>query len=80
MLETAAGMSEMNRTDALLTEISRKGSTRESIALVYRDGIRAHLKQAPPDFVDWPTVNAALLARYSVSGLNYIKAKAWREV
>lgn len=70
----------MSRTEALLTEIARKGSTRESIAAIYRDGIRANLQQQPPDFVDWPTVNKSLLDRYTWSGVAYIKALAWKTV
>lgn len=75
-----------DRTAALLAEITRKGSTRESIAAVYRDGIRAYLvrgRHIPPessDFVDWPTVNGALLKRYKPSGLDYIKTLAWKGV
>jgi hypothetical protein len=70
----------MSRTAALLAEIARTGSTRESIALVYRDGIRANLEAPSSDVVDWPTVNAALLQRYTVSGLDYIKKRAWDAV
>ena len=69
----------MTRTEALLAEIDRKGSTRDSIAAVYADGIRAHLAaQKVTDQVNWAVVNKALLDRYEVSGLNYIKAKAWK--
>lgn len=70
----------MGRTEALLAEIARKGSTRESIAKVYRDGLRANLQQIPAEWVDWPSVNGALLKRYTPSGLDYIKALAWKDV
>jgi hypothetical protein len=68
------------RTDELLTEIARPGSTRESIAAIYARGIREHASKTlcDGDFVDWPTVNKAILTRYTVSGLNYIKAQGWK--
>ena len=59
-------------TDQLLAEIARKGSTRKTIAMLYREAI-----VFGRDEVLWPTVNAAILNRYSVSGLNYIKKLAW---
>lgn len=65
----------MTRTEQLLAEIARKGSTRDSIAAVYRLGI---VDQHLGDLVDWPTVNMALLKRYKASGLKYIKEKAWK--
>lgn len=67
----------VDRTEAMLAEITRPGSTRTSIAAVYREGIVANLKLGT-DFVDWPSVNAALLQRYTVSGLIYIERLAWR--
>jgi hypothetical protein len=69
----------MTRTEALLAEIARKGSTRDSIAVLYREGIRACLGPAGITGLDWPAVNSAILSRYRVSGLNYIKAKAWKK-
>lgn len=69
-----------DRTQDLLTEIARAGSTRASIAAVYREGIRVVSRQTPADFVDWPTVNAALLKRYTKSGLIHIKRLAWKGV
>lgn len=69
----------MDRTEALMAEIARAGSTRLSIASVYATGIRAHTTtQGSADFVDWPTVNGALLKRYTMSGLTFIKAEAWK--
>ena len=64
------------RTQSILDEIARPGSTQASIAAFYREGIRASL--GDHRFVDWPTVNAALLKRYKPSGLNRIKALAWK--
>ena len=68
----------MSRTDALLAEIARPGSTRESIAALYADGLSAQFDSNTWDFVDWPSVNGALLQRYRPSGLDYIKARGWK--
>lgn len=66
----------MSMTDKLIAEIQRDGSNRKSIAAVYREGIWMDSNDC--ERVDWPSVNAAILSRYSVSGLNYIKAQAWK--
>lgn len=57
----------------LMAEIQRKGSTRNSIASLYREAIIFGGNNA----VDWARVNQAILGRYTVSGLNYIKYLAW---
>jgi len=62
-----------------LAEIARPGSTRETLAAVYRQGIAAQYnRDGAAEFVDWPTVNHALLKRYTKSGLIYIKRLAWK--
>ena len=66
----------MSMTVKLLNEIKRVGSNRKSIAAVYREGIWMHANDC--ERVDWAAVNAAILSRYSVSGLTYIKAQAWK--
>lgn len=39
----------------------------------------AHQRQRGlPDKCDYKAINAAILARWAVSGLNYIKKKAWK--
>lgn len=68
----------MSHTDDILAEIARKGSTRDSIVAFYRDGIIACKWGTEGGNVDWIAVNHAILERYKVSGLNYIKAKAWK--
>lgn len=66
------------RTQALLAEIARSGSTRESIARIYRSGIMECQEYGfTYGVVDWPRVNRALLKRYTPSGLLYIKTLAW---
>lgn len=64
------------QTDKLLDEIKREGSTRKSIAALYREAIWYHTNDC--EVVDWAKVNGEILSRYSVAGLNYIKAQAWK--
>ena len=62
----------MSRTQSILDEIARPGSTRESIAASYRVGQRGlH------EFIDWPSVRRALRRRYTPSGVDYIDTLAW---
>lgn len=72
----------MNRTETILAEVARDGSTRNSIADVYGQAIRSWHRLGsrpdPNDFIDWPTVNGAILKRFKPSGLNYIKQRAWK--
>ncbi len=73
------GIAPQGRTEKILAEIAREGSTRESIAESYQLGIiECHFEQEH-QFIDWPTINGALLKRYTPSGLNYIKRLAWRK-
>lgn len=70
------------KTSCRKSEVLRQGSTRKSIAAVYRAGIVAfrqqQLRREPNDFIDWPTVNGEILKRFTPSGLNYIKQQAWK--
>lgn len=71
-----------NRTQDIVDEVNRPGSTRKSIAAVYRAALLAFRAQERRtelnDFIDWPTVNGAIRKRYTVAGLNYIKRQAWK--
>lgn len=58
----------------LLREIADKRMTRDDVMLTYAFAIRQH------DEVDWPKVNAAILDRWSMAALRYIKDGAWRLV
>lgn len=66
----------MTRTETVVAEVERPGSTRKSIAAAYRAAIGMAI--IGDDFIDWPTVNRAILKRYAPSGLIYIKRRAWR--
>jgi hypothetical protein len=56
----------------LLSEIADKRMKRIDVALTYVFG----LKQ--PGDVNWSKVNHAIIDRWSVSGLQWIKAEAWK--
>jgi hypothetical protein len=58
----------------LLEEIADPKMTRRQVALTYR------LALLDQDAVDWPTVNRAIVARWSLSALNWIKQFAWKPV
>ncbi len=58
-------------TELLLTEIAAKESTRRDIAKTYALALQSSEK------TDWAAVNAAIIARWSVSALKWIKEKAW---
>lgn len=69
----------MGRTEDVLAEIARPGSTRDSIAAVCAAGIRRHFgSDAAWDVGDWPTVTAALRQRYTWSGVDYILQLGWK--
>lgn len=56
----------------LLDEIANPKATRDGVALTYALALRT------PSQVDWPTVNRAIVARWSYSALDYIKRRAWQ--
>jgi hypothetical protein len=57
----------------LLEEIADKRFTRRDVAMTYRIAVR----RGGGDRVDWPKVNRAIIDRWSVSALIYIKKLAW---
>ena len=61
----------MDTTRVLLEEIADSYFNRNGIALTYA----LALKSSDP--TDWAKVNAAILERWSLSGLGYIKKRAW---
>lgn len=60
-------------TEQLLVAIADKRMFRDDIALDYA------LCLNDPE-VDWRRVNEAILDRWSMAGLRYIKARAWKIV
>ena len=59
-------------TSTLLREISDSSLKRKDIAMTYR------LAMASSESVDWESVNKAIIERWSLSGLDYIKKLAWK--
>jgi hypothetical protein len=57
----------------LLQEIADPRMKREDVALTYAFALRQ-------GGVDWPTVNKAIVARWSLSALKWIKTRAWKLV
>lgn len=57
----------------LLSEIADKRFKQKSIAKTYALALRSSER----DSVDWLKVNAAIIERWSVSGLDRIKRMAW---
>jgi hypothetical protein len=57
-------------TATLMDEISRPESTRRDVAKTYALALRSSEK------TDWKVVNTAIIDRWSVSGLNWIKQQA----
>lgn len=60
----------MMTTEVLLNEI-KQGLTQKQIASTYGLALRSS------DETDWARVNAAIVARWSLSGLERIKEAAW---
>ena len=61
-----------NCEQVLLQECNIPQITRKDIALTYR------LAMQSQESVDWTKVNAAIIERWSKSGLKYIKELAWK--
>jgi hypothetical protein len=58
----------------LLEEIADPAMKRRDVALTYGLAMRGS-----KDRVDWPKVNQAILERWSLAGLEWIKAFAWKQ-
>lgn len=50
--------------------------TRKDMALMYADAIQSERNGVVE--VDWPAINRAIIDRWSLSGLKWIKARAWK--
>ena len=57
----------------LLSEIAEPTAKRADVAKTYALALRSSER----DSVDWAKVNAAIMARWSRSALEWIKEKAW---
>ncbi len=63
-----------NCENVLVDETEMKGITRKSIALTYAMAMCS----SECDMVDWGRVNKAIIERWSFSGLEYVKERAWK--
>lgn len=63
----------------ILREIADKRMTRDDVALTYAFAIRQSVARQSAR-VDWTLVNHAIIERWSLSALKYIKTAAWRRV
>lgn len=70
--ERAAHIVLGNPEGTLLEEVADKRMKRRDLAMSYALALRT------PEEVDWSRVNAAILGRWSVAGLKWIKTHAWR--
>lgn len=52
----------------------RECKTRDEAARIYADAMLSMRRAS----VDFPTINAAILSKWTPSGLNYIKVQAWK--
>lgn len=62
-------------TQVILRELAAKGCRQKDIALTYAMAIKSHGQKA--DSPDWPTINHAILLKWSHAGLERIKKRAW---
>lgn len=69
--EAPVRMELMLCTDTLLAEIANPECTRRDIAQTYALAIRS------TETKDWPRINSAIMERWSVAGLLWIKTQAW---
>lgn len=60
----------------ILREIANPRRTRDDIAVTYAFCIRQGEWQGEP--IDYAAINRAIVERWSLSALRYIKQKAWR--
>jgi hypothetical protein len=59
-------------TSTILEEVKRPESTQRDVASFYGLALRSSWE------TNWPAVNAAIIERWSQSGLERIKAAAWK--
>jgi hypothetical protein len=59
----------------MLREIADTRMKRDDVALTYAFGLRD-----TPDEIDWSKVNHAIIDRWSMAALKYIKERAWKLV
>jgi hypothetical protein len=59
----------------LLSEIADKHFTRKQVAQTYALAIKS--QEAKDGLIDWKKINQAIIDRWSVAALRWIKEQAW---
>lgn len=67
-----------NCEDTLMREIADRKITRDSLSLTYAMSICSDEQKNKA--IDWKRVNDAIIHRWSMSALTYIKVKAWKTI
>ncbi len=62
----------------LMRAVADTTCNRDDIAQDYAYAVLCSTETGGTQEIDWQKVNAAILGRYSPSGLRYIKDRAWR--
>lgn len=70
-------MTERNLTDDFLTFLADKSRTQAFIADLYVSVIASAYSPSGENAFDVAAINAAIVERWSVSGLNRVKKMAW---
>jgi hypothetical protein len=63
-------------TQTIVAEVASKQITQKHVALTYAMAIKSEHDKA--DKPDWKAINGAILSRWSMSGLEHIKRRAWK--
>ncbi len=71
VVKVALELDIFNAEATLLYEIKQTGATRLSVAKTYAMALRS------PEKTDWPAVNRAILERWSLHALGWIKRLAY---
>lgn len=61
----------------ILEEIADKRMKRDDVAMTYAFALRQHGRTSDDEF-DYALVNRAIMDRWSLSALKYIKERAWK--
>lgn len=59
----------------ILEEIAEKSTTRDDVALTYA----MTMLSSESKTVDWPRINRAIIERWSMNALVYVKTQAWKK-
>ena len=61
-------------TEAFVAKIAHPAHKRDDVALWYEQSLRERWN------VDYKEINHAIIQRWSIAALRYVKDKAWREM